>query len=773
MVKGQKLNAAYPYDRWKIIEDKFDIENNFKNETIFALGNGYIGFRGDFEENYRWDPGAGSCGTYLNGFYETKDICYGESFYGNVNKGQTMLNVTNGKIIKLYIEDEEFDMRKGSIIEYSRVLDLREGILKRHVLWCSDSGKKIGIDITRLVSFTNKYLAAIRYEVTPLNFSGKVSMASYLDGDVKNRSEGNDPRVGSGFSKRVLKPMGCTANGSSGEIIESTVNSGFSLACAMENEATASCEYSIKNACSELKCGVIYDFAAQKDCPIVLDKFIAYAASRDFDENDIADMARGIAEKAQKEGFIKILNDQHEFMKEFWYRADVTIEGDDAIQQGIRFNMFHLLQSAGRDGKTNIAAKGLTGEGYEGHYFWDTETYILPFFVYTFPSIARKFLEYRYNTLDEARERAGQMAVKGALFPWRTIDGRECSAYYPAGTAQYHIDADIAFAVKKYMESTDDIGFLVSCGAEILFETARMWGSLGDFIEHKGNKFCINCVTGPDEYTAIVNNNYYTNLMARENLNYAFDTAVWLEKNKPEEFKALSQKIGLSREEVLFWKKAADNMYLPQDDKLNIFLQDDAFLDRAPWDFENTPEDKYPLLLYYHPLVIYRHQVCKQADLVLALYLLSHKFSVDEIKRNLNFYERFTTHDSSLSECVFSIVSSEAGYFDKAYKYFIDTARMDLDDSQGNTKDGVHTANMAGAWLCVVNGFAGMRVHDGMLEFSPHLPEEWESYSFRVTYKSRLLQVSISREAVKYELLEGEKLEIFDRGKKIILKRLK
>lgn len=771
MEKDQNADAAYPYDEWKVVESRFDVRDNFKNETIFTLGNGYIGFRGDFEENYKWDPAIGSCGTYLNGFYETRDICYGESYYGSAEKDETMLNVTNGKIIKLYIEDEEFDMRKGSILEYYRVLDLKEGVLKRHIVWCSEKGKKVNIDIIRLVSQSNKYLASIRYEVTPLNFSGKVSIASYLDGDVRNRSEGNDPRVGSGLSGRVLKPMGCTVRGSFGEIIEATRATDFSLACAMENETAAECEYTVRNVCDELKSGVIYDFNAVREHSIRVDKFIAYTTSRDFSKDEIADKAREIVIQAKNDGFEKILNGQNEFMKKFWYRADVCIDGDDAIQQGIRFNMFHLLQSAGRDGKTNIAAKGLTGEGYEGHYFWDSETYVLPFFVYTYPAIARKFLEYRYSILDDARERAGQLDLKGALFPWRTIGGKECSAYYPAGTAQYHIDADIAFAIKRYMESTDDIDFLVNYGAEILFETARMWSSLGSFIEHRGNKFCINCVTGPDEYTAIVNNNYYTNIMARENLKYALETAKWMNENKPEEFKALSQKIGLSIDEVLFWKKAADNMYLPYDRKLNIFLQDDAFLDRTPWDFADTPKDKHPLLLHYHPLAIYRHQVCKQADLVLVLYLLSHKFTTDEIKRNLEFYEKVTTHDSSLSECIFSIVSSEAGYFDKSYKYFLSTARMDLDDSHGNTKDGVHTANMAGAWLCVINGFAGMRVHDGILEFNPHLPEKWESYSFKVTYKNRLIEVLVSRKAVKYELLEGEDIEIFADGKKLSLKK--
>lgn len=758
-------------DGWQIIEDKFSADNNYKNESIFSLGNGYIGLRGDYEENYKWETDKGCPGTYINGFYDTKAIEYGEPYYGSAQESQTMLNVTNGKIIKLYVGDEEFDMRKGKIVEYKRVLDLKEGVLKRHVLWCSGTGKKVSIDIIRMTSMTEKNLAAISYEVIPINFSGIVSVASYLDGDVSNHSSEDDPRVGTGFKGRILGVKKVESEESYGQIIQETSNTKFGLACAMENNIETSCQYDIKNICEEFRSGIIYRFNAEKGSKIRLDKYISYVTSLDHDKDEIGCKAYDIVSDAKKKGFWNILMEQHELMREFWQRADISIEGDVAVQQSIRFNMFHLFQSAGRDGKTSIAAKGLTGEGYGGQYFWDTEIFIHPFFLYTCPHIAKKFLEYRYSTLDAARERARQLSLKGALFPWRTIAGEECSAYFPAGTAQYHIDADIAYAVIKYIDATEDMDFLSDCGAEILFETARMWVSLGSFIERKGNKFCINCVTGPDEYTAIVNNNYYTNLMAKINLKYAYDAAIWMKENRPEELLKLAHKTEFNIKEADLWKKAADNMYLPYDKSTGIYLQDDAFLDREPWDFENMPKDKYPLLLYYHPLVIYRHQVCKQADMILAMFLSGHKFSLEDKKKNLDFYEKLTTHDSSLSECVFSIACSEAGYHDKAYRYFNDTIRMDLDDFHGNTKDGVHMANMAGAWMCIVNGFAGMRTHEGLLEFKPYLPDKWVKYSFKINYKNRLILITVDGKGADYQLLEGDDIEIINDGKKLLIKK--
>ena len=555
-----------------------------------------------------------------------------------------------------------------------------------------------------------------------------------------------------------------------GVLVQKTRHSQMALACAAANrvETRNPGGVSVFPGIDGDLVKTEYRFDAQAGEKITLDKFICYTTTIDLAEQELRAAASAEVLQAAQAGYEKLRLDQAAFLAKFWHNSDIEIGGDVSLQQGIRFNIFHLLQSTGRDGRTNIAAKGLTGEGYEGHYFWDTETFVLPFFLYNTPEISRKLLEYRYNTIDRARERARQMSHnRGALFPWRTINGDECSAYYPAGTAQYHIDADIAFAVKRYVEATGDDDFLVTCGAEILFETARLWADLGRFIPARGDKFCINGVTGPDEYNAVVNNNCYTNLMAKVNLEYANRIAGWMKGSHPGQYEALKKKIGLAEEEVLFWKKAADSMYVPYDTGLGIHLQDDAFLDRAPWDFENTPRQNYPLLLHYHPLVIYRHRVCKQADLVLALFLLGDLFTAEEKKRNYDFYEPYTTHDSSLSTSIFSVMASETGYPDKVYAYFMNTARMDLDDRHGNTKDGIHAANMAGAWMCLVNGFAGMRTHEHTLSFNPTLPQGWQSYSFKILFRGSRIQVTVTGQGAQYRLLEGEALTLLHSGKEV------
>ena len=420
-------------------------------------------------------------------------------------------------------------------------------------------------------------------------------------------------------------------------------------------------------------------------------------------------------------------------MNDFWCRSDVQIRGvrEDRtkrttveVQQAIRFNLFHILQASARAEDTGVPAKGLTGQAYEGHYFWDTEIYLLPFLTYTSPRIARNLLTVRYRMLPQARERAKQLGHRGAMFPWRTISGEEASAYYAAGTAQYHINADIMYALRKYVQATGDEQFLREFGAEMLVETARLWLDLGFYSDAKAGKFCINAVTGPDEYTAVVNNNAYTNLMAQDNLRYAAHTVESLRASAPDAYNALVHKTALEAVEVEAWVRAADNMYIPQDEKLKIVLQDDSFLDREPWDFRNTPRDRYPLLLFYHPLNIYRKQVIKQADVVLAMFLLGDVFSPETKKRNFDFYDPLTTGDSSLSSCVEAIIAAQIGDIDKAIRYGMAALLMDLADVGGNVKDGCHIASMGGTWMMLAYGFAGMRDHDGTLSFWPRRAPE-------------------------------------------------
>jgi alpha,alpha-trehalose phosphorylase len=481
------------------------------------------------------------------------------------------------------------------------------------------------------------------------------------------------------------------------------------------------------------------------------------------------------------QGFEQLLASQEQYMDDFWRRSDIRVRdireertkrSTVEIQQAIRFNLFHILQASARAEDAGVAAKGLTGQAYEGHYFWDTEIYVLPFLIYTSPRIAKNLLTFRYKMLPQARARARQLGHRGAMFPWRTISGEEASAFYAAGTAQYHINADIMYALRKYVQATGDEAFLRDCGAEMLVETARLWLDLGFYADAKEGKFCINSVTGPDEYNTVVNNNAYTNLMARENLRYAAQTVESLRATHPDSYGALVDKTALAASEAEEWIRAADSMYVPYDEKLKIVPQDDSFLDREPWDFQNTPPDHYPLLLFYHPLNIYRKQVIKQADVVLAMFLLGDAFPPEAKKRNFEFYDPLTTGDSSLSSCVEAIIAAQIGDMEKAIGYGMAALLMDLADVGGNVKDGCHIASMGGTWMMLACGLGGMRDDDGMLSFRPRrAPEDNAILRFPVTYRGHLLEVEIGLEKVEYALREGESLTFRHETEEIQLTR--
>lgn len=759
--------GAIEAEPWRIRERGIDPARAFLHETLFALGNGYIGMRGTPDEESAAPAGQTLEGTYLNGFHETEPIRYPENAYGLARVNEFMLNVPNAKRATLVVDGERFDPRQGRVLSWERTLDLKTGLLTRTAEWETRQGKRLRIASRRLVCFARKHVAAVEYAVTPLNFAGRVAIVADVDAAVGNLQAGDDPRVGSSLSGPALLETGRELGKQGVLLLQRTRHSGFTLATATDSVLAGGADVRIEG----LDLGHRFEAAVEQGATLTLHKFIAYASSRDLDRaaasppapEAVAALARTELARAREAGFALLVAQQRAYLDDFWRAADVRIEGDPALQQGVRFNQFHLLQSVGRDGKTNIAAKGVTGEGYEGHYFWDTEIYVFPFFLFSQPDIARALLQYRYNGLPKARERARQMAhAKGALYPWRTIAGEECSAYFPAGTAQYHINADVAYSIRLYLLATGDFDFIARQGAEIVLETARIWTGIGNY--DRLGRFCINEVTGPDEYTALVNNNYYTNAMARMHLRFAAEIADRLRAERPDDYARVAAAIGLIESEIAAWRAAAAAMRLPYDGQLGIHEQDDSFLSKQPWDFAATPKENYPLLLHYHPLVIYRHQVCKQADVVLALLLLSEEFTLDDKRRDFDFYERVTTHDSSLSSCIFSIVASEVGYRDKAYAYFMETARLDLDNTHANTEYGVHTAAMAGTWLGVAYGFGGMRLSEAGLRFAPTLPGQWTGYRFQVRVQGALLAVEVSGAGADYRLLEGERIQLSHRG---------
>jgi alpha,alpha-trehalose phosphorylase len=553
------------------------------------------------------------------------------------------------------------------------------------------------------------------------------------------------------------------------------------LSCAVDHNLECDCPNRFKTEHTENFGQVAFTIDAQPLHPIHLHKYMVYHTSRTASPDEMGRRAEWTLDRVVDQGFTRLLTEQELYMDGFWRRSDVRVSHIKAerarlstveMQQAIRLNLFHILQASARAENLGVPAKGLTGQAYEGHYFWDTEIYLLPFLIYTSPHTAKNLLRLRYSMLDQARARAKELGHPGALFPWRTISGEEASAYYEAGTAQYHINADIAYALRKYVNATGDDEFLFECGAEMLVETARLWYDLGFFSARKGGKFCINGVTGPDEYKTVVNNNTYTNLMARENLRFAAETVDSLQIKKPEVLEALMRKTRLDRPEVEAWRRAADNMYVPFDAQTGIFPQDDSFLEREPWDFANTPPDRYPLLLFYHPLNIYRHQVIKQADVLLAMFLLGHEFSLAAKKRNFEFYDPLTTGDSSLSSCIEAIIALEIGEYDKAVTYSRAALLMDLADVGGNVKDGCHIASMGGTWMVIAYGFGGLRDYDGRLSFRPQrAPETQASLQFPITWRGQVLNVEISPDSTTYTLQEGQALTIRHEDEDVALTR--
>jgi alpha,alpha-trehalose phosphorylase len=748
----------YPHDPFRLIEKKFNPGRMAQMETLFALANGYMGVRGTFDEG----TPVFQKGTLINGFHETWPIIYAESAYGYAKIGQTIVNAPDGTLIRLYIDDEPFDLARATLLNYERTLDMRTGILARDVTWEKGSGKRIRIRSRRLVSFEHRHVAAISYEVKLLNADAPIVISSELVYQEETRPVEGDQRGSRAFAERVLLPKGLRFSEAKAIVTAVTRTSRMTVACGMDHQVETDGSFEIKNDSSNERGRVVVSAHGIAGQTLRLTKLLTYHTSTEAPVDELAERAERALERGRALGFEELAHSQQIYLDKFWDRADVEVKGNDELQQVMRLNLFHIYQASARADGLGLPAKGLTGHGYEGHYFWDTEIYVLPFLIYTSPHVARNLLLFRYRMLDAARRRAREVNQEGALFPWRTINGEEASAYYAAGTAQYHIDADIVYALMKYVEVTGDTEFLHQEGAEILIETARMWRSLGFYSSRANGQFCINGVTGPDEYNTVVNNNAYTNLMARENLWAAARTLAQIRDCNPQRFAQLVYITSLSEAELTEWKTAADRMFVPYDETAGIHLQDDEFPNRKPWDFANTPPDKYPLLLYFHPLVIYRHNVVKQADIVLAMFLLGSQFSLEQKRRNFDYYDPLTTGDSSLSVSIQSILAMELGYRDKAVEYLRYALWMDLADVHANVDQGCHIASMGGTWMAAVYGIAGMREQNGRITFHPRLGKRVEGLRFHLTIQGQLLTVDIEgrKGQTTYLLRKGSGLTI-------------
>jgi alpha,alpha-trehalose phosphorylase len=751
---------VYPVDEWRIAEVCYSERYFARAETAFSLSNGYVGIRGTFDEGR---PSL-SPGTFVNGFHETWPIVHAEEAYGLAQTGQTIVNVPDATVIRLYVDDEPLFLPTARLRRYERVLDMRAGTLSRELSWSTAAGRHVTVRSCRIVSLEHRHLAAILYEVVVDQAAPVVIASQVLNRQDDEHGAGRrgpfDPRLAKRFDHRVLHAEVAECGDGRLRLGYRATNSGMTLAVAAAHVIETAAPYEAVESVDGDRGELVITVDAQPGVPIRLVKYVAFQSSRAESPRELVERCERTLARAERDGFDSLLVAQRARLDRFWDRADVRVDvGPESsrLQQAIRWNLFQVAQATMRAEGSGVPAKGLTGQAYGGHYFWDTEIYLLPFLAYTQPRVARNLLRFRYSMLAQARRRAHELGQRGAMFPWRTINGEEASAYYQAGTAQYHLNADIAYAIRRYVNAHGDVDFLVEVGAEMLIETARLWADLGFYSDD--GAFHIHGVTGPDEYTTVVNDNAYTNVMARLNLRYAAATVRRLRDERPDAFAKLVAELELAPEEPLEWERAAAAMYVPYDARRGVHPQDAGFLDREVWDLEATPDDRFPLLLHYHPLVIYRHQVIKQADVVLAMFLLGDEFDADAKAANYAYYERITSGDSSLSACVQSIVAAEVGNEHDALQYFRHAVLMDLADVAGNVSDGVHIASAAGVWQALVFGFGGVREYDGRLSITTHLPSAWRSLSFSLRFGDRQLRVQLSHDGDRYAI-EGEPLDL-------------
>ena len=745
--------SAFTVEDWSIRETELHLDNLAQTESVFALSNGHIGMRGNLDEG---EP-FGLPGTYLNSFYELRPLPYAEAAYGDPESAQTVVNVTNGKLLRLLVDDEPFDVRYGELHHHERELDMRNGVLRRSVRWSSPAGRTINISSVRMVSFAQRSIAAISYEIEPVNDTVRVVVQSELVANEDIPTAGKDPRTAA-----ILKaPLECeesSSNGSTlGIMVHHTRSSNLRMAAAMDHQIEGPDEMVISSDSYPDVVRTTISARLQPGQRLRIVKLISYGWSSTRSRPALHDQVVAALSAAALTGWDRLLEEQRSYLDTFWSNADVELEGDPAIQQAVRFALFHVLQAGARGERRPIPAKGLTGSGYDGHAFWDSEIFVLPVLTLTMPHAAADALRWRHSTLQQAKDRAQQLGLKGAAFPWRTIHGEECSGYWPAGTAAFHINGDIAYATVQYIGATNDSDFAANVGLELLVETARLWRSLG-YHDALGN-FRIDGITGPDEYSAISDNNVYTHLMAQYNLRSAAEVA--------KRHTDMANVLDVDQDEIASWLDAAEHMLIPYDERLQVTPQDEDFTKHQVWDFESTSADQYPLLLHFPYFQLYRKQVIKQADLVLAMMLHSEAFPPELKARNFAYYEPLTVRDSSLSASTQAVLAAEVGQLDLAYDYLSEAALMDLDDLEHNTRDGVHIASLAGAWSALVSGFGGLRSYKDSLSFSPRLPNGLTRLAFRIMFRSGRLHVEVTAKEARYSLVDGSSLKLWHHGEEI------
>ena len=742
-------------DKWKIVEKEFDSENKKLMESIMSLGNGHMGLRGNFAEEY---SGENLQGTYIAGVYYPDKTRVGWWKIGYPEYYAKVLNATNFIGIKVRINGVKIDLAKLKVQNYKRVLNMKKGYLIREFVVIDFKGRKTKIKTKRFLSIINKEIAVINYSVKPLNHDAEVEMTPLLDGTITNDDANYDEVFWDELDKEVNKY--------SGYLNMKTKKSDFHVTTAMKFELSKMADQ-IKPLKKEKYLENKVKLQLKENEEITLTKYVAVTTNRDYKDENLVSESLAQVNYAYEKGIDSLLVEHINGWKKHWEESDIQISGDTAAQQGIRFNIFQLKQTyTGHDPRLNIGPKGFTGEKYGGSTYWDTEAFCFPFYLNTTDNkIARNLLLYRYNHLEKAISNADKLDLDGALYPMVTMTGEECHNEWEITFEEIHRNAAIVYAIYNYVEHTRDKSYLAEYGFEVIAQVARFWADRVNYNPRK-EKYMILGVTGPNEYENNVNNNWYTNRMAAWTLNYAIDVKKYLAENHKLRHDELVEKLGLKTEEIENWQHIKENMYYPYIDSLDVFEQQDGYLDKKLQTRADLAQEDLPLNQNWSWDRILRSCYVKQADVLQGLYFLGDNYDKNIKKNNFDFYEPKTVHESSLSPCIYSIIASEIGYKERAYELYLRTARLDLENYNNDTQDGLHITSMAGSWMTIVQGFAGMKIENDLLSFSPYLPENWDDYSFKINFRKRLLKINVYKDKLQITKERGEKIAILVFGNK-------
>jgi maltose phosphorylase len=726
-------------DPWKIIEEGFKPELHEISESLCSIGNGHMGQRAMFEEKY---SGHTLQGSYMAGVYYPDKTRVGWWKNGYPEYFAKVLNSTNWIGLNITIDGQALDLATVPVRDFTRMLDMQQGILVRSFVATLEGGKEIKVESTRFVSIVEKQAGLIRYAVTALNFTGEIEIEAYLDGDVKNKDSNYDEK----FWDAIREEVGPN----SGYVEMKTKKLDFQIGSYMAVDVQVDGQ-SISAPQAVAKAAKVvsnsYKLQVAQGQTVTVYKYVANVTNRDHANDQLFNVAKQVADAAGAKGFEAMLDDQAAAWAAKWRDSDIVIEGDDAAQQGIRFNIFHMNQTyTGEDARLNIGPKGFTGEKYGGSTYWDTEAYCLPFYLGTADeAIARQLLVYRHNHLERAKENAKKLGfTKGALYPMVTMNGEECHNEWEITFEEIHRNGAIAYGIFNYVNYTGDFSYLGQLGLDVLVEISRFWELRVHYVPAKG-VYMMHGVTGPNEYENNVNNNWYTNRIAAWTMEYTLDVISYLKENEEARYVELVKSLGITDEETTKWADIIDRMYYPVDEETGIFLQQDNFLDKEIIKVADLDRAHLPLNQKWSWDRILRSCFIKQADVLQGLYFLGDQYDRATLKKNFDFYEPLTVHESSLSPCVHAILACELGYQDKAVEMYLRTSRLDLDNYNNDTEDGLHITSMAGTWMSVVQGFGGVKVSDGVLHIKPFLPAQWSAFGFKIVFRGARLQVSVSQ----------------------------